>query len=64
MKNDLKDLEEGIRNYWEMETMRPWVIYFGVVATICLAYPPMLGFCMGLLACYLLQWLIYKAIGG
>lgn len=44
--------------------MKPWAIYFGVVAIICFIYPPMLGFCMVLLACYVLQWLIFKAIGG
>ena len=44
--------------------MKPWAIYFGIVAVSCFFYPPVIGFCMAVAVFCFLWWVAFKVIGG
>ena len=44
--------------------MQPLLVFGFVISVLCLFYPPLIGFCFGVAAFFVMSFLVFKVLGG
>lgn len=44
--------------------MQPWLVFGVLISVLCLVYPPLIGFCSGVAAFFVMSFVVLKVIGG